>query len=362
MRILLRFLAAIAAIVFVLATLAVVFLRPCATLGLRAGIYKEVLVEERAYERVPELVGESLRLVAETREGAAAEGGELEGPERMFVDTVRQLDAEDWSTLIGGAVPVSIMRAEVERVLDETEQFLHGEGAFTGPVVSLVEVKQRLAGASMTEAYAALLARKPPCTPEQWEASFGLPVLCQPTPDEMAATLERFGELSRTMAQDIPDTVALFEGLGDLGGPEGMIVRMDGARAFVRRAEMLGRWSPVVPAALALFIVLCAVRSFRGLLLWLGVPCLVAGAIGSLFAVIVISIGAGMVHSIATTDLPPETPIAWVEAVMTLSSGVMRALLMPALGASLILALGGFLAVIVAFITRPKPTPPPLMR
>jgi len=364
MRILLRVLAVLVAIAFVATTLVVAFFHPWATQGLRAGVYKEVLVSERLYERVPELVAESVRVASEARERTAHETGESGSTDAQdpFVVALTRLETEDWTALLGGAVPPDMLRAEVERCLDQLEAYLYDDAANLLPAISFVEVKQRIAGAPMREAYEALLARKPPCSAEQWEDSLGLPVNCRPTPDQMAAALENFGELTRIMAERIPESLDPLEGLIEADGAEDVLSRLGAWRGTVRRTERIARWSPVIPVALALLIVVCAVRSLREWLLWWGIPFLVAGGMGSVVAVGMISMGIGMVNGIATADVPPEAPMAWIEAIFGLSSALVRALMLPALGVSLTLALVGFAMVVIAFLTRPKATPPPLAR
>lgn len=361
MRILLRILAVLAAIAFVLAATTVVLFRPVGTLGLRAAVYKETLAGERIYERAPRLVGETMRVAAEAQQRSAREaaGGADPAPD-VFFTMVRQLEPQDWETLIGSAVPTALLRAEVEKGLDEAERFIHGQTTSASAAVSLVEVKKRLEGGAVTEAYAAMLARKAPCTPEAWEASGGVPVACCPTPDKMAEALDTFGKITAAIAEKMPDSIDLLEGLKGLTGPEGGAGELARLRTAIRRTELIAAWSPAVPVVLALLIVLLAVRSARDLLLWWGVPCLIAGAISSLFALGTISVGIGMVHGVAKADLPPHTSVALVEAIIGTASAWIRAVVTPALWSGVALAAAGFAAVVLAFVIRPKAAPPPL--
>jgi hypothetical protein len=162
------------------------------------------------------------------------------------------------------------------------------------------------------------------------------------------------------MADQLPDSIELLQGLDQLAGPEGSVAELERIRTSIRLTELIARWSPVVPVALALLIVLFAVRSLRDLLLWWGVPCLVVGAIGSLLALSLISVGIGMMNGAALADLPANAPTALVEAIFGTVAAVIRAIMAPALWASLALAAGGFVAVVLAFIIRPKAAPPPL--
>ncbi|MBE2213619.1 MAG: hypothetical protein IAE82_07095 [Opitutaceae bacterium] len=359
MQSLLRFLAVLVAIAFVITTLFVVVMCPWLKVGSRAELYKDVLANERIYERMPALVGESLRTAAAAREHADGDG---EGGAHALSEALRELDAEDWNTLLGAAVPASVLRAEVERGLDAAEQFLHAGVATDAAAISLVEVKRRLAGPPLTEAYAAMLARKPPCTPAQWESSMGVPVSCRPSPDQMAEAIDNFGRIAQAMAGELPDSIPLLDGLERLAGPEGDFAQIESTRSTIRQAEAIGHWSPVVPIAMALLIALLAVRTFRGLLLWWGIPCFIAGVIATLVAGGFTGVGIAMMNGFATADLPPDAPVAIVDAILDVVSGLVRALMAPALLGGALLCGGGLAALVLAFVLRPKAVPPPMTR
>ncbi len=60
---------------------------------------------------------------------------------------------------------------------------------------------------------------------------------------------------------------------------------MQGPLPFLRTIRLGARLSPLIPVALLWLVALFAVRSWRGLMRWWGIPLLLAGLIGAALAV-----------------------------------------------------------------------------
>jgi hypothetical protein len=286
------------------------------------------------------------------------------GVEDAIASIIRQLEPQDWTTLFGGILPPEFLQAEMEEALDEAERFFHGGGDAVSGRVSLVDVKRRLRGVEATDAYASMLAPKPECTPVQFEAALGLPISCRPPPDLMPGALDNFRRMAEMAAEQMPDEIDLLEGWRVLDGPEGSADSLAEVRARIAWVEMLAHRSPLLPGALAVLILVCAVRSVRGLLFWWGVPCLVVGGVGIMAAGSFLAFRALMMSSLTSADMPPDVPIALFEAVLGVLTALMQIVLLPALGISMVLGVGGLVAVVIAVATRPKTAtpPPPLPR
>jgi hypothetical protein len=359
-RFLARFVAAILAIAFVAVTVAVVFFHAAGTRMLRADLYKEALVSQGIYDKLPSLSGEMIRTVALAHEGEPSDAAPAE--KDPLSRSLSELAPGEWETLLGAMLPQDRFRSEVERALDDGFAFLHGGRSRETARFSLAEMKRRMAGPEAEAAYLRVLEGKPVCTMDEFEAAGGLPVRCRPAPEQMARAMEHFRALMRALADTLPDEIDPLSDLRNLEGIEEGSSVLDEVRARVRMIEWAAPLSPGVPVLLALLIALFAVRSLRGLLLWWGVPCFVAGLIALLAAAPLAFMGSGIFKALALAQIPAEVPLATVEAVWGFVSAVVRQVMAPAMCTSAVLAGGGLAAMILAALVRKRPAPTPAFR
>ena len=105
LRILARFIAVVCAIAFVVCTAAIIFLHAAGTRLTHPQVYKDALLNERLYERLPTLVADTFAhaVDAGARSGANRGGAADDSP----TDLVRQVSATDWemifSAILGAA-------------------------------------------------------------------------------------------------------------------------------------------------------------------------------------------------------------------------------------------------------------------
>jgi hypothetical protein len=356
MRIFARFLAVIFAIAFVIATVVVVFFHAVGTRVTQARMYKDVLVQQGLYARFPLLVGDTVTHALRSNAQGAEQGAS--GEDQFTKEVLGQITPAEWEVLVGAVVPREYLQAEVEQSLDEFFAFLHSGAAGLDGRISLVEVKQRLTGPQFETAYVGLLEGKPPCGQEQIDAARGVPIRCRPTPEQLPQVLDNFRALMGGVAGEMPDEVDPYEELRRAEGPEGSPAELAEVRMRVRQLEWLAPLSPIVPAVLALLIALFAVRSFRGLLLWWGVPCFIAGLIALLVAAPFVFMGSAAFAALSFAQMPPDVPIATAQTMIGLMTGIVRAVMMPALKSAAVLAGGGILAMILASVCRKQPAPP----
>jgi hypothetical protein len=166
-------------------------------------------------------------------------------------------------------------------------------------VISLKEVKSRLAGPEGTQAFQHILEAQPPCSVNQLlgllQLGLGLPasidtLLCRP-PDYIISELTSIAESFLSSAVDqVPDqvTVELPEKLlessvsgSSLDPNQGVIP--DTIRNL-RRINTTILWSPVIPLVFLFLITILAVRSLNDFLLWWGGSLLAAGLISLIFS------------------------------------------------------------------------------
>ncbi len=343
-----RFIAAVSAALFVLATIAVVIFHAAATRIGRAQIYKDALVREQFYDRLPDLMAD---LVKHSRVAKSVSADESSQAGDAFL---RKLTSADWRTLSGAIAPSAYLRQQFESGLDQCDGFLHSTVATPTVRISLADLKRRLAGPEATDAYLKVLASKPPGTAQQLQAAGGLPVDFRPPDEYLPQIREKVRQLTEQLAGQIPDTVDLLNLAPASAGTVQTIDALKKARATVQRMETWAAWSPAVPAVLLVLVTLFGVRSLRGCLLWWGIPCLCAGLGAAAMAFPVVPLTRSLLSSYLLPSLTENVPAATVEALVGLTTAAMQEIMSAALTTAAALAVVGLLAVIAArFCPRP---------
>ena len=173
----------------------------------------------------------------------------------------------------------------------------------------------------------------------------------------MPRVRQNFRAMMQTAADQIPQSVNLFEKLNGDGGAVEANRRLAEMRTRLLQLEWLAWWSPVVPAALLLLIAVCAVRSFRGWMLWWGIPCLITGAVSAIFALPVVPVGKWIFAHFIVPHLPAEFPTATLDALAGLVMAVLQSVMDAALHTAGALAIGGLVALILGAVFKSRPTP-----
>lgn len=351
LRFLARFVAVLCAIAFLFLTILVVFFHAAGTRILHAQIYKNALIRERFYERIPDLVADTT--MHEAQRGRAGTAGRTQDA----VVPLAELTPADWNSLLGAVAPAAYLQQEVERGLDQVAEFLHSDASTLSVEISLAELKRHLVGPEAERAYAGMLQTKPLCTLQQLEEAGGLPLDCRPPPERMPQVLQNFRAAMRSVADSMPDTYDLVALASANAGAENRIAALVEARGPLRRIERWAQWSPAVPAALLLLIALFAVRSLRGWLLWWGIPCFLAGSVAAILALPVAPITRLVFTRFVLPLFPPEAPAVMVKTIFGLMTAVVQEVMTAALMPACILAGGGLLGMISARFFKPRAVP-----
>jgi len=346
MRFLARFLAVVLAAAFVVATVAVIFVRPFGTHLLAPQAYKDVLREKQVAERLPELAAETIAKAAyAARTNAMA--GTANADFASFLSGFEQADLE---TMIGAALPADYVRGQTDGAIDQFFGYVNSDAARPSVKLSLVDLKRRLSGGVLEDAYVKVLQTKPPCT----EAPAGLPVACCPPAERLPEVRERFRGMIGPAVKELPDSVELFA-VRESAQAERVFALVGQVRGRLRIYATLARWGWVVPVALLIGVAVFGVRSLRGLLLWWGVPCLIAGGVAAMCALPGAALGDLFFQWLIKPQLPAEVPAEAVEAVFGVAMAVVQVVLGAALRTATYLALGGGAAVVLSFFLKSKP-------
>ena len=350
-----RFCAVVCAVAFVVCTIPIIFFHAANTRLTQPQVYKEALATERLYDRLPSLVAETaIHAVDAGARGGANRGGAVDN---SLVDLLDQMSVTDWEMIFGAVLPSSYVRQQVEGALDQFFAWLHSSTAVPVVDISLGELKQRLAAPETEDTYVRILQTKPPCTAAQLQSAGELPLGCCPPPEEMPRVRQNFHTMAQTAAGQIPQSVNLFEKLNGDGAAVEANRRLAEMRTRLLQLEWLAWWSPVVPAALLLLIAVFAVRSFRGWMLWWGIPCLIVGAASAFVALPAVPAGKWIFAHFVLPNLPAEVPAGILNALAGLVMAVMQSVMNAALHSAGALAIGGLVAVILGAVFKSRPAP-----
>jgi hypothetical protein len=306
---------------------------PMVTVGsrlLNPNLYKHALLDQQAYEQLPEIIGEMIvasasydpcaedpirceemapalaacyiqelgsERFAQLTSGeeqplateqqliqacfeqfghAAAEPAETGGMP-VYLET---LTAGDWATVIQRLLPPGELQGMVEPLLDDTFAYLQGD---TGRVsLSLVTFKERLAGATGDEVLRALITSQPDCTDVLLSLITGELLLDDLTLCNPPALLLPLAISTTRLALDeaintIPDEILILPPRTQAAAGEGASSG-DLVRAF-RLARLVLFLSPLLPLLCLGLLTLFGVRSLKGWLRWWGIPFSMAGGI-----------------------------------------------------------------------------------
>ncbi len=164
LNILARIIAIVCAILFVAAALAALFLYNLEQRAFNPNIYKEALSNENFSQSLPSLLGQVL----------VKDSSESNSP------FVKQLTSENWATIIQTLLPPEQLRNMTEESITQIFAYLNNETS--DPHISLLPLKQRLAGPAGMDAIIGLIHAQPNCTPKQDAEMISTlgPVLCNP--------------------------------------------------------------------------------------------------------------------------------------------------------------------------------------
>jgi len=197
---------------------------------------------------------------------------------------MKNLKASDWGAILSILVPPNEMKVMTENILDQVFAYLNGETDSAS--ISLVTLKERLAGQAGKDAILQLLAAQPPCTEEQLTKMFvGAPgegegmVMCAPPAETLNLIMLQLQNQLTALVAQIPDKAVIIEpstpsSPASDGGPLG-----SDPIATLRTVRLALRLSPLLPLGLLLLVTLFGVRTLKGWMRWWGIPFFFAGAI-----------------------------------------------------------------------------------
>ena len=251
-----RLLAAFLAACFVMTAVAGIILFNMDRRAFNPATYTKALASGDFYQQFPALLGD---LLAKNISGNAP----------AFL---QRISADQWKVLLEALLPGQQMRSMAEDTLNQV--FAYMNGGKQPPDISLVPLKNSLAGPAGMNAILTIIQSQPDCTIDQiarMANTFGQE-LCNP-PKGILDLIQPIIQIElRTAASAMPDSVSILNAAKNRSIESGI--------RDLRLIRLVMRFSPLLPIALLFVITIFAVRTFKAWLVWWGWPILLTGLFG----------------------------------------------------------------------------------
>jgi hypothetical protein len=298
-----------------------------------ADTYQQAFANERFYQRLPTIIARGL----------------VASPQKNKLPRAMQgLTVENWENFINAMLPPDTLQAMGEDALDSLVEYLNGKSDTAG--ISLVPLKESMAGDAGTQAVMDLMNTQPDCTLSQIAQmtvaflSESDILLCNPPEDALPLITPIISAQLQFASEVIPDQAIIARANANSQDQD--------SRNQLRVLRLFMRLSPLVPFGLLLTLSLLAVRSLRDWLGWWGVPITITGVLAILTSLLGAPfVGFLLLRFLIRSDsvsLPP----AFIDSGSQLASAIVEQLLRPTLLQGLFLAGLGILLVAVAILTK----------
>jgi len=364
-----KLIASIIAILFIIFTLASIFLLSFENQLLSPDFYLQVLENEDFYDQLPEIAAVQIQYsmgsnpCLEDPENCEEDGSITSsskgGPPSYF----QALSEKDWELLLTGLLPDNWLEDQINNMFGDLSDTIDtGEGNIKISI-SMLELKEHLGGEAGVEAIAQLLDGQPECSKEdllemtrilEGKVDPGKDFLtCKPPDDFIKNHTPQLGVILRRSIRDIPDEIDLGKGLlmdnGKVGSIKAFGIELP-TFLFIKWIRWGIRMSPLFAVTLLLFIALLAVHSIKALGVWWGYPLTISGLIGFATAMLV-----GPLANWATNSFLVDRTMAGLSPILVetgsgLAVQVLRLLFIQIRNISLITAGAGFAIIILSTV------------
>ena len=268
--------ASIFAMLFAFTTILALYMEIINQQIFNANLYKNILVEQNIYARLPEIVGIAL---TDNFSRTVRTGGEAGMP--LFM---QNLNATDWQAILTDLLPADNLRIMTESTLDQMAAYL--DGRTNTVTVPLDKLKERFSGQAGADLLMQMLNSKPACTAQDLTQMVSGPiysdavlVLCKPPEEMLPIVALLLPELLKSLVPQIPDKATIIKPPAPGVPPPGSGPFGADPISTIRKMRLIMRLSPLLPLAFLLLVTLFAVRSLKSWLRWWSIPIFISGAI-----------------------------------------------------------------------------------
>lgn len=335
MRELLKLLAALCAVLFIITSVLALLLFNIERRAFSSATYKQAFEDQRLYERMPALLASTLQVTIAQNPNA--------------FPFLKELTAEDWQVMISSLLPPEELRAIADSALDSAFDYVNLKT--DSVVISLLPVKAHLVGEEGVNIVRQFLATQHECTVEQLtQMALGLLggeiAICNP-PEAAIGLLAPFIQSQlQTIIVAFPNEVALVPGT-ESGTPNDPRLRLHMVRSAIR-------FSPFFAILFLLAVAIFAIRSFRDFLVWWGWPVMITGAISALIALIGSPVVGWVLQFVIETQGAILLPPVLASSIGETASAVASQMLVPVAVQGFVLAVLGLFMVVISFLIRTR--------
>ncbi len=312
-------LAVICAVLFTITAMIAVFMFTFDRRAFTAHTYQNAFDHDDFYNKLPGLMADVLTAT--------------DADQSQFPAVMQSLGRDSWEIFFRNLLPGETLKTMGDEALQSTFAYLNMES--DSAQFTLTPLKTSLASEAGLQAVYSLLASLPDCTIIQIaemtlnHLSGGEIKLCNP-PAELYPLMTPIIELQLEItAAAIPDQLNIIT-----APPQ------KDPRQSLKIARLIMRLSPLLPLGFLLALTLFAVRSFKGLLHWWGIPFFATGLLATVLSLLSMFAFGTILQGMIVNRLPEYLPVILLDYGTDLAAAILKALLTP------ILFIGIFLTMI----------------
>ncbi len=257
------------------------------------------------------------------------------------------ITTEDWEAIISSLLPPEDIKSMTDQAFDEIIDYLNYKA--DSAKLSLVTLKQRVAGEAGTQLVLQMMHAQPDCTTEQILAitlaflNKNKITLCNP-PDEVIGIVTPLIQYQLAIvAAGIPDEVTLIRAPAS---------QQNDPRGKLKTIRSLIHISPFIPLGLLFLIMILVIRDVKGWLNWWGMPLLITGILAIVVGLTSTPIISWIVQNKVVKNVPFAMPPIIIESSNDLVREVISQLLKPVIWQGLFLAFAGLVMILLALFLR----------
>lgn len=306
-----------------------------------AQTYQRVFAGQGFYDRVPDILAQAI----------------ISSINPYDLPLIMQdMNAQTWEEFFQVLLPKELVTEMGNQALDSVFAYVNMESDVA--LISLIPLKQTMAGPAGIRAIYSLLERQPACTLTQVaQMTINLITiqdvqLCNPPPQLHNLLTPVIQAQLDVIAITLPDEIVLIE--------KEIFPGQEDPRIGLRNLRLLMRISPILPFGLLIVYTLSTVNSFRTWLEAWGMPFLITGVLGIFSGLAGSPLLGGMMRRGIVENAPAYLQEAFKEYSGDLANAMVNAFTRPLVWQGFLLAVFGFALIATAHVIRKRhPEIPP---